>query len=289
MDLCVYNMTFHPVTSTASRPGPSTSEYEAKMRRTEGEQGDVEGAVLPDEFPRTSHSSNRTYSPVDFLIEFDDCAFDLSFRACNERELSIAASEGGSDRSEADDLTKPAIMQAWAPSRIFMNWCSSHGNNPQRCGIGSMLSLLQEGLDRPLSVSTLKVYMATIAANHNTVDCRSVRKHDLVIRFLGGIRRLILKGCASSPLGISQWSFWPYTEIRLSPFSQLDLVPSFRPAVSHVILRPWPGYVPKVLTTSFRDQVVTLQAIPPQKGDPDLSLLCICMYLECTQKFRWSE
>ncbi len=289
MDLCVYNMTFHPVTSTASRPGPSTSEYEAKMRphwrRARRCWGSSSARWIPADlsFLQPHIFSSRLSDWV------RDCAFDLSFRACNERELSIAASEGGSDRSEADDLTKPAIMQAWAPSCIFMNWCSSHGNNPQRCGIGSMLSLLQEGLDRSLSVSTLKVYMATIAANHNTVDCRSIRKHDLVIRFLGGIRRLILKGCASSPLGISQWSFRPYTEIRLSPFSQLDLVPSFRPAVSHVILRPWPGYVPKVLTTSFRDQVVTLQAIPSQKGDPDLSLLCICMYLECTQKFRRSE
>lgn len=33
----------------------------------------------------------------------------------------------------------------------------------------------------------------------------------------------------------------------------------FCPADSQVILRPWPSYVPKVPTSTFRDQVVSLQ------------------------------
>ncbi len=33
------------------------------------------------------------------------------------------------------------------------------------------------------------------------------------------------------------------------------------PGNSHVVLRPQPGYVPKVHTTPFRDQVVNLQAL----------------------------
>ncbi len=49
----------------------------------------------------------------------------------------------------------------------------------------------------------------------------------------------------------------------------------FWPADSHVVLRPGPGYVPKVPTTPFRDQVVTFQAIPSQEEDPDLYLLCL--------------
>lgn len=35
-----------------------------------------------------------------------------------------------------------------------------------------------------------------------------------------------------------------------------------------MVVRPWRGYVPKVHTTSFRDQVITLQAFPPHKGEP---------------------
>ncbi|KAI2647677.1 Chitin synthase 3 [Labeo rohita] len=54
-----------------------------------------------------------------------------------------------------------------------------------------------------------------------------------------------------------------------------------------------PGYVPKVPTTPFRDQVVTLQAISSQENDPNLNLLCpvraLRIYMEQTQPFRHSE
>ena len=53
-----------------------------------------------------------------------------------------------------------------------------------------MLSFLQEGLERRLSPSTLKVYLAAILAHHDPVDGKSLGKHDLIIRFLRGARRL---------------------------------------------------------------------------------------------------
>ncbi|KAI2646434.1 Gag-Pro-Pol polyprotein [Labeo rohita] len=67
----------------------------------------------------------------------------------------------------------------------------------------------------------------------------------------------------------------------------------FGPADSHVVLRPRPGYVPKLPTTPFRDQVVTLQAISSQENDSNLTLLCpvhaLRIYMELTQPFRRSE
>ncbi|KAL0152427.1 hypothetical protein M9458_052150, partial [Cirrhinus mrigala] len=67
----------------------------------------------------------------------------------------------------------------------------------------------------------------------------------------------------------------------------------FGPVDSHVVLRRRPGYVPKVPTTPFRDQVVTLQAISSQEYDPNLTLLypvrALRVYLERTQLFRHSE
>lgn len=48
----------------------------------------------------------------------------------------------------------------------------------------------------------------------------------------------------------------------------------FRPALSHIVLRPRPSYVLKVPTPLFRDQMVTRQTLPPDEGDPALSLLC---------------
>ncbi|KAI2645991.1 UDP-N-acetylglucosamine--N-acetylmuramyl-(pentapeptide) pyrophosphoryl-undecaprenol N-acetylglucosamine transferase [Labeo rohita] len=49
----------------------------------------------------------------------------------------------------------------------------------------------------------------------------------------------------------------------------------FGPADSQVTLRPRLGYVPKVPTTPFRDQVVSLQALPPEEADPALALLVL--------------
>lgn len=61
---------------------------------------------------------------------------------------------------------------------------------------------------------------------------------------------------------------------------------------THIILRPPPGYVPKVPITSFREQVVNLQAFPPEEGNLVLSLLCpVCalhIYVDRTQSFRQS-
>ncbi len=60
----------------------------------------------------------------------------------------------------------------------------------------------------------------------------------------------------------------------LHAFSVDDSCLQFGPADSQIILRPRPGFVPKVPTTPFRDQVVSLQALPPEKADPALALLC---------------
>lgn len=59
----------------------------------------------------------------------------------------------------------------------------------------------------------------------------------------------------------------------LQALSVDDTSLEFRPVDSHMVVRPWRGYVAKVHTTHFRDQMITLQAFPPDKGDPALSLL----------------
>ncbi len=67
----------------------------------------------------------------------------------------------------------------------------------------------------------------------------------------------------------------------------------FGPVYSHVVLRPRPGYVPKVPTTPFRDQVVNLQALPSEEADPALALLCpvraLRIYVTRTRSVRSSE
>ncbi len=83
--------------------------------------------------------------------------------------------------------TRQAYRLKW---NLFVDWCSPRREDPHRCPIAVVLSFLQDGLERRLSPSTLKVYVAAIAAHHDEVDGKSLGKHDLVIRFLRGARRL---------------------------------------------------------------------------------------------------
>ncbi len=60
----------------------------------------------------------------------------------------------------------------------------------------------------------------------------------------------------------------------LQAFSVSEECLVFGLVYSHIVLRPRPGYLPKVPTTPFCDQVVNLQALPSEKTDPALALLC---------------
>ncbi len=204
-----------------------------------------------------------------------------------------------------------------------MTWCSSQREDPRRCTIGVVLSFLQERLERRLSPSTLKVYVAAIAAHHNAVDGRSLGKHDLIVRFLKGARRMnpsssplvpswdlsiVLAGLQRGPfelldsvelkfLALKTALLTALTSIKwvgdLQAFSVSEECLVFGPVYSHVVLRPRPGYVPKVPTTPFRDQVVNLQALPSEEADPALALLCpvraLRIYVERTRSVRTSE
>ncbi len=79
----------------------------------------------------------------------------------------------------------------------------------------------------------------------------------------------------------------------LQAFSVNKSCLEFGPADSSATLRPRPGYVPKVPTTPFRDQVVNLQALPLEEADPALALLCpvraLRHYVGGIQSFRTSE
>ncbi len=216
--------------------------------------------------------------------------------------------------------TRQAYRLKW---NLFVDWCSPRREDPRRCPIAVVLSFLQDGLERRLSPSTLKVYVAAIAAHHDAVDGKSLGKHDLVIRFLRGARRLnpqrphlvpswdlpsvlsALRGAPFEPLQSVELTFLSLKTVLLSAlatvksvgdlqaFSVDDSCLEFGPADSHVVLRPRPGYVPKVPTMPFRDQVVNLQALPREEADPAIALLCpvraLRIYVDRTQSFRTSD
>ncbi|KAI2651906.1 ORF V: Enzymatic polyprotein [Labeo rohita] len=218
----------------------------------------------------------------------------------------------------------PSTRQAYALRwGLFVDWCSSRGEDPQRCTIAVVLSFLQEKLERRLSPSTLKVYVAAIAAYHDAVDGTSLGKHQLIVRFLRGARRvnpprphpipswdlsIVLQGLREAPfeplasvelkyLSLKTALLTALASIKrvgdLQAFSVDEACLEFGPGDSHVILRPRPGYVPKVPTTPFRDQVVNLQALPLEEADPASALLCpvraLRIYVDRTRHFRRTE
>lgn len=141
--------------------------------------------------------------------------------------------------------------------------------------------------------STLKVFVAAISAFHITIDGRSVGKHNLVIRFLRGAKRLR----PSRPPTVPSWDLAlvlgalaspPFEPLQSVGLRELSLKTALRLALAsvkhtgdlqalsvnadcmqfepgcNVTLKPRLGYVPKSLLTPFRGQGVVLSAFPPE-------------------------
>ncbi len=148
----------------------------------------------------------------------------------------------GADLSGLPPAVVETIIQARAPSTrqtyalkwsLFVTWCSSRREDPRRCTIGVVLSFLQERLERRLSPSTLKVYVAAIAAHHDAVDSRSLGKHDLIVRFLKGARRMNPSRPPLVPFwdlsivlaGLQRGPFEPLDSVKLKFLSLKDSAP----------------------------------------------------------------
>ncbi len=78
----------------------------------------------------------------------------------------------------------PSTRQTYALKRSLFANCSSRREDPRRCTIGVVLSSLQERLERRLSPSTLKVYVAVIAA-HPDARFYTLRVEPVSSRVLG--------------------------------------------------------------------------------------------------------
>ncbi len=103
-----------------------------------------------------------------------------------------------------------------------------------------MLEFLQDKFSAGAAATTLRVYVAAIAARGDS--------NDVSFNCVGDLQALpVSESCTE-----------------------------FAPGLVKAFLRSRPGYVPKVLNTSFYSQVVVLQAFSPSslsEGD-DLHLLC---------------
>ncbi len=164
-----------------------------------------------------------------------------------------------------------------------------------------MLEFLQDKFSAGAAATTLRVYVAAIAARGDSNDV-PLGRHNLVSSFMHGVKRLrpsfpswvlsvVLKGLLEllfEPLGSATErirtlkvtlllvlaSFKCVGDLQALPVS--ESCTEFAPGLVKAFLRSRPGYVPKVFNTSFYSQVVVLQAFSPSslsEGD-DLHLLC---------------
>ncbi len=216
-------------------------------------------------------------------------------------EPSCVAASGLSEELNAlQSRVIDTLTEARAPSTrrlyalkwgVFVKWCHQAHIDPVTCTVLDVLSFLQYKLDSGSLPSTLKVYVAAIAAFRSPQGGQSIGRNAMVVSFLKGARRLHPPRPPSVPpwdlevvlRALSQPPFEPLTSVGLKELSLkttllLSLASAkrigdlhafsvdsdcirFGPGDCSVTLRPRMGYVPKSLSTPFKTQTVSLSAL----------------------------
>ncbi|KAL0149369.1 hypothetical protein M9458_055407, partial [Cirrhinus mrigala] len=248
--------------------------------------------------PRFPCGSPSLEDPLEERSSFSGDGHNLAPASRPLEPARLAPGRDASDLSGLSQAVIDTISQSRAPSTrqayalrwgLFVDWCSSRREDPQRCPIAVVLSFLQEKLERRLSPSTLKVYVAAIAAYHDAVDGASLGKHQLVVRFLRGARRVN----PPRPHLIPSWDLSVTLRgLREAPFEPLASVELKYLSLKTALLTTLTS-IKRVPTTPFRDQVVNLQALPLEEADPASALLCpvraLRIYVDRTRHFRRTE
>ncbi len=221
------------------------------------------------------------------------------------------------------------IQNARAPSTrslydskwgVFERWCLERGYTPFQCSVPAILSFLQDLIEKGKAFSTVKVYLAAIAACHIGFGDKSAGQHPLVCRFMRGARRLLpvsrplmppwdlavvlegLKGPPFEPLlGASLKHLSLKTVLllalasakRVSDIHALSVSPActqFAPGNTRMVLKPNPVFVPKVVGSCSPIELAAFTASP---GERRAHTLCpvraVRSYMDRTQSFRRSD
>ncbi len=219
--------------------------------------------------------------------------------------------------------TRKQYSTKWA---VFESWCLARAIDPVNCPVGPVLEFLQERLTAGAAATTLRVYVAAIAARRE-LDEIPLGRNRMVSAFMRGVRRLrsvrptavpswdlsvVLEGLVTAPfeplesaseriLTLKVTLLLVLTSLKrvgdLQALSVSEMCMDFFPGLVKVTLRPRPGYIPKVLSTSFRSQVVTLHTFHPppfaSSEDEKLHMLCpvraLKLYVDRSKVWRKSS
>ncbi len=180
-----------------------------------------------------------------------------------------------------DSARAPATRKLYSSKwGVFESWCLACAIDPVNCPVGPVLEFLQERLTTGAAATTLRVYVAAIAARSELYEV-PLGRHRMVSAFMRGIRRLR----PTRPMAVPSWDLSVILEgLVAAPFEPLESAPEWRltlkvtlllaltslkrvgdlqalsvnemcmdfaPGLVKVTLRPMPGYIPKVLSTCF--------------------------------------
>ncbi len=82
--------------------------------------------------------------------------------------------------------TRKLYSSKW---RVFESWCLVNVVDPVNCPVGSVLEFLQHKFSAGAAATSLRVYVATIAAQRDSDDV-PLGRHRLVSSFMHGAKRL---------------------------------------------------------------------------------------------------
>ncbi len=207
--------------------------------------------------------------------------------------------------------TRKLYSSKWG---VFQSWCLARAIDPVNCPVGPVLEFLQERLTARAAATTLRVYVAAIAARRE-LDEMPLGRHRMVSAFMRGVRRLrpvrptavpswdlsvVLEGLVTAPFEPLESASERILTLKvtlLQALSVSEMCMDFAPGLVKVTLRPRPGYIPKVFSTSFRSQVVTLHSFHPppfaSSEDEKLHMLCpvraLKLYVDRSKVWRKSS
>ncbi len=111
--------------------------------------------------------------------------------------------------------TRKLYSSKWG---VFESWCLTRAIDPVNCPVGPVLEFLQERMTAGAAATTLRVYVAAIAARRE-LDEIPLGRHRLVSAFMRGVRRLR----PARPTAVPSWDLSVVLEgLVTAPFEPLE-------------------------------------------------------------------
>ncbi len=111
--------------------------------------------------------------------------------------------------------TRKLYSSKWG---VFESWCLTRAIDPVNCPVGPVLEFLQERLTAGAAATTLRVYVAAIAARRE-LDEIPLERHRMVSAFMRGVRRLR----PVRPTAVPSWDLSVVLEgLVTAPFEPLE-------------------------------------------------------------------